>query len=343
MSQSQTAENEVAKVSARRRGVRRRLPKNVDGTMSIVSHIQEIRRRLVIALIFILIGTIFGYWWYGSNIGPIPSLGEILRQPYCQLPPEARFGSANGECRLLATSPFEMFLLRMKVGFLAGIVLMSPVWLGQIWGFITPGLRKNEKRWTMSVSMLAGLLFVVGATLAYLVLHNGLYFLLTVGEEAQIAALTGQQYFGFMLGLLLIFGVSFELPLLTVMLSFAGLITYKQISSKRRYIIVGLFAFAAVITPADPFSMIALGLSLTLMMEIAYLIIWFNDRRRKKRNANNPDWDVDATSPVAAADAVDSAAPVEAASAIEGSSGTAKRNSFNYAEVFRDESPGDGA
>src|SRR5699024_3936111 len=149
----------------RRRAFRRANQRPIAGAMSIVEHIQELRRRLIIAVIAILIGTILGYLWYGTNVGPLRSLGEILREPYCKLPSEVRFGAATGECRLLATGPFEMFLLRLKVGFIAGIVLSAPVWIGQIWGFITPGLKKNERRWAVSVSLVATLFFFFGAAL----------------------------------------------------------------------------------------------------------------------------------------------------------------------------------
>ncbi|RAV33382.1 twin-arginine translocase subunit TatC, partial [Corynebacterium heidelbergense] len=295
--------------STRRAKTRRshRAPKNADGTMTLVQHIQELRRRLLVALAAILLGTIVGYLWYGTRVGPIPSLGDILKAPYCSLPPESRFGSSTGDCRLLATGPFEMFVLRLKVGGLAGLVFSSPVWLGQIWGYITPGLKKNEKRWTLGVGGAAGALFVLGAVLAYFVLSQGLEFLMSIGDEAQIAALNGERYFSFAIGLLVIFGVSFEVPLLTVLLNLAGVISYQQLKEKRRYIIVVLFIFAAFATPGqDPVSMVCLALALCFMMEIATQIARFNDRRRKRQR---PGW-LDAQDETATS--IESAAPVAA-------------------------------
>ncbi|WP_181645957.1 twin-arginine translocase subunit TatC, partial [Corynebacterium heidelbergense] len=275
--------------------------------MTLVQHIQELRRRLLVALAAILLGTIVGYLWYGTRVGPIPSLGDILKAPYCSLPPESRFGSSTGDCRLLATGPFEMFVLRLKVGGLAGLVFSSPVWLGQIWGYITPGLKKNEKRWTLGVGGAAGALFVLGAVLAYFVLSQGLEFLMSIGDEAQIAALNGERYFSFAIGLLVIFGVSFEVPLLTVLLNLAGVISYQQLKEKRRYIIVVLFIFAAFATPGqDPVSMVCLALALCFMMEIATQIARFNDRRRKRQR---PGW-LDAQDETATS--IESAAPVAA-------------------------------
>ncbi|WP_296214638.1 twin-arginine translocase subunit TatC [uncultured Corynebacterium sp.] len=256
--------------------------------MTIVEHINELRKRVFIALVAIFIGTIIGYIWYNVEVGPIPSLGEVLRGPYCNLPPEARFGSEAGQCRLLATGPFEMFMLRLKVGALAGMVFSSPIWLGQIWAYITPGLHKNEKRWTLGVGISAGLLFTVGAVLAYFVLSYGLEFLLTIGDEAQIAALNGERYFSFAMALLLIFGVSFEVPLITVLLNLANVVSYQQLKDKRRFIWAFLFLFAAFVTPGqDPISMVILAISLCTMMEIATQIARLNDRRRKN---NQEEW-----------------------------------------------------
>lgn len=258
--------------------------------MSLVEHLTELRRRLLISLAAIAVGTVAGYLWYNVGVFGTPSLGEILKAPYCQLPPENRFGGETGECRLLATAPFEMFMLRLKVGFLAGLVLSAPVWFGQLWGFITPGLKTNEKRWTRSFVTVATLLFAIGAVLAYFVLSFGLDFLLTIGDNTQIAALNGTQYFSFALALLLIFGVSFEVPLVTAMLNLVGVLPYRVLKEKRRIIIMVLFVFAAVITPGqDPVSMVVLAVTLCLMMEIATQFARINDKRRAKRAGLAPE------------------------------------------------------
>ncbi|WPF67268.1 MULTISPECIES: twin-arginine translocase subunit TatC [unclassified Corynebacterium] len=257
--------------------------------MSIVEHIQELRRRLIISLLALAVGTIAGFIWYQHSFFGIPSLGEILRAPYCSVDPSRRVDlGSSGECRLLATGPFEMFMLRLKVGALVGSVLASPVWLAQIWGFITPGLLKNERRWTASFVSIAVILFVSGAVLAYFVLSYGLEFLLGIGDEAQEVLLSGQLYFNFMLSLLLIFGVSFEVPLVIAVLNIAGVLTYDQVKDKRRYIIVGLAIFAAFMTPGqDPISMVILTLALTALVELALQFCRWHDKRRKRER---PDW-----------------------------------------------------
>lgn len=283
--------------------------------MSIVEHIQELRRRLVISLLALGVGTIAGFIWYQHSFLGVPSLGEILRAPYCSVDPSKRVDlGASGECRLLATGPFEMFMLRLKVGALVGSVLSSPVWLAQIWGFITPGLLKNERRWTASFVSIAVVLFVAGAVLAYYVLAYGLEFLLTIGDEAQEVALTGQLYFSFMLSLLLIFGVSFEVPLLIAVLNIVGVLAYDQVKDKRRYIIVGLAVFAAFMTPGqDPVSMVVLTLALTALVELALQFCRWHDKRRHRAR---PDWldiDDEESTSIAAPAPVRSAASIRTA------------------------------
>lgn len=264
-----------------------------DGSMSLVDHLRELRRRLIYAVIALILGSLVGFIWYQHSVSTpwftMASLGDILRDPYCALPPENRADFTLGDdCRLLATSPFEMFLLRMKVGALAGIVLASPVWLYQIWSFVTPGLHKGERRWTFTFVSIAVLLFVGGAVLAYFVVDYGLAFLLTVGDETQVAALTGEKYFNFVLALLLIFGVSFEVPLIIGMLNVVGILAYEDIKDKRRMIIIVLFIFAAVMTPGqDPFSMMVLAFALTILVEFAIQFCRWNDKRRDKQR---PEW-----------------------------------------------------
>ncbi|WP_290595227.1 MULTISPECIES: twin-arginine translocase subunit TatC [Lawsonella] len=276
--------------------------------MALSEHLRELRKRVIIIVGILFLSMILGFIWYDLRIGNIPSLGEILRGPYCAIPPEGRLQLGDDNtCRLLATGPFEQFMLRLKVGSVAGIVFTSPFWLYQVWAFIAPGLYKKEKKFALLYVGVASLLFICGAVLAYFIVAKALDFLLNMGNNVQITALSGTQYFNFIIALIAIFGISFELPLLIVTLNIMGVVSYEQLKKWRRVAILALFCFAAFVTPGgDPISMTALALTLTVLQEIAIQICRVHDKRKKKER---PDWlatDDAAASPLESPDAITS-------------------------------------
>jgi len=248
--------------------------------MSLIEHIYEFRRRLAYALLAIVIGGVLGVIWFGTTVGPIPKLGAIVTGPYCALPPGVRIEFEGHGCTLLATQPFEQLMIRLKVGVAAGMVLTAPVWLYQVWAFIAPGLRSRERKYAITFVGFASVLFAAGAALAYMLLPGALKLLVGFGADTFATALAGDKYISFMLQLLLIFGVSFELPLLVVMLNRVGVVRYAQLKKWRRGMIFGLFVFAAFATPgSDPFSMLGLAGALTVLFELAIQVTRLHDRK----------------------------------------------------------------
>jgi sec-independent protein translocase protein TatC len=269
--------------------------------MTLMEHLYELRSRLFVALCAIAFGGVIGFIWWGVSPFGLPSLGDLLTGPYCALPPTLRLTPNPGRCQLLQTAPFEVFTLRMKVGVAAGAVLTAPIWIYQIWAFITPGLYAKERKFAVTFVGTASVLFAGGAVLAYFVVPTGLSFLVNLGGGQFITALTGQSYVSFLLTMLAVFGLTFELPLLVVMLNRAGVLPYAKLQRWQRGILFGLFVVAAVATPGnDPISMLALAFALVVLFETSVLIARAHDRAVARQRAEQgwDDLDPDEPSPL---------------------------------------------
>jgi sec-independent protein translocase protein TatC len=246
--------------------------------MSLIAHLTELRNRIAKALLALLVATAVAFWWYDHG------LGEFIRAPYCNLPAGLRYGGDKNGCGLLITDVFGGVFIRLKVAFLAGAVLSAPLWLYQLWAFITPGLKRNEKRYGVGFVAASTILFVAGAVLAYISLSKGLQLLLGLAGQGVIVALTAQDYIGFVLSLLVAFGVSFEVPLIAIALNLVGVLPYSLLAKSRRWLFFLTLVFAAVITPTqDPFTMMLMAGPMILLFEGAIQIARVVDKRRARR------------------------------------------------------------
>jgi sec-independent protein translocase protein TatC len=262
-----------------RRVIRRR-QRPADGTMSLRDHIAELRSRLIKALFWVLVGAVVGWILY-------PQILDVLKEPYCSLPADRRFNPSTGqECQLAFFGPLDGFVLRIKVGAIFGIILASPFWLYQLWAFVTPGLRKNEKRWTTVFVFSATLLFLAGAVISYFTIGKALSLLVNLAGPGTVSVLAVPQYVGFVTSMLLVFGAAFELPLLVTMLNLVGVLSAARLIRWQRLSIFLIFVFAAVATPSqDPVSMLMLAIPMSLLFELSVLLAWLHDRRKARREA----------------------------------------------------------
>jgi sec-independent protein translocase protein TatC len=250
---------------------------NPEGRMTALDHLRELRRRLIITLIIITAGAIAGWYLYDPVL-------RLLERPYCNVDPRYRFAGGDGSCVLVYHGVLDGFHMRLKVAFATGAALTAPLWLYQVWAFITPGLRKKERRFTVAFVLASTLLFALGAVLAYLVLERGLSFLLGQAGPNVVALLTVNSYLSFVLKMLIAFGVAFELPLIVVLANLAGVLPARALRKSQRVAIFLIFVFAAVATPsADPFSMCAMAVPMVALFEAAVLIATVHDKRKAQQ------------------------------------------------------------
>jgi len=249
--------------------------------MSLLEHLYELRARLLKSLVAVLATTVVAFIYFRP-------IFAFMIHPYCALPAAVRGGTDR--CGLYAIGVLDQFNARLRVAIIVGLAAAAPVWLYQLWRFVTPALHRHERRWTAIFVGAASVLFGAGSALAYLFLSGGLHFLLSVAGGEVTTLLSVDAYLSYVTAMLLIFGLAFEFPLLVVMLNLAGVLPYARLKSWRRGMIFALFLFAALVTPSqDPYTMTALALALWLLYEVALVIARVHDRRAARRSPAR-DW-----------------------------------------------------
>jgi sec-independent protein translocase protein TatC len=250
----------------------------IDQGMTLVEHLTELRKRLIICVLAVAVGMVVAFLAYNWII-------EFLLHPYKELVASRPEASITGG-QLLQTDPLEGFGVRMKTSAYAGIGLAMPVLLWQIWKFVTPGLYEHEKRWAVPFVASALVLFVLGAMLAYFTLPRALDFLVTIAGDEFVSAFQASKYFQLVTYMMLAFGVGFEFPIVLIFLQLAGVVDAGMLRRARRFAVVGICILVAVITPSgDPISMLMLSVPMVVFYEAAILIGSLLTRRRAEAPA----------------------------------------------------------
>jgi len=257
---------------------------DASAAMPLTEHLRELRSRLVKSGIAIGLGMVVGWIYYDQ-------LFTWLSAPFEGAVEAAR--EQGRDVTLALTGVADPFVLQMQIAAIAGVVLSSPIWLYQLWRFVTPGLHKNEKRWAIGFVAVATPLFLAGVVMAYMVLPLGLQVLLGFTPENVENIVSVDRYLSFFIRTVIVFGVGFLLPLVLVLLNFAGVLSGQRLLGWWRWIILIVIIFAAVATPTgDPINLLLLAGPILLLVAMAVGIALLNDRRRarKRRRAGDIDY-----------------------------------------------------
>ncbi|MGW1885771.1 twin-arginine translocase subunit TatC [Streptomyces sp. NPDC001970] len=252
--------------------------------MPLGEHLRELRNRLIKAVGAILLVTVVAALFYKQLIG-------FLIDPLPGCAPGGLVGENDAErCGVISLNGLlSPFSLALKVSITAGVVAASPVWLYQLWVFVAPGLHRHERKYTL-VFLGAGIpLFLSGAAVAYWILPTTARVLISITPDKTTNLLPVDDFLDLATRMVVIFGLSFELPVFLVLLNLGGVITARRMTGWWRGMLMGIAAFAALATPStDPLSMLLLAAPISLLYLGACATAWCNDRRRKRTGRAEP-------------------------------------------------------
>ena len=248
---------------------------------SFTSHFIELRTRLLNSLIFIFIVFIISYIF-------AEQIYNFLVEPYAKAVKDDLVSR-----RLIFTALHETFITYIKVAFFSAIFLGSPVLLIQLYKFIAPGLYKNEKRAILPYLISTPILFLLGGLLVYyLIMPLAIKFFLsfeTIGSNSnlpiQLEAKVNE-YLSLIMRLIFAFGISFQLPILLNLLARVGVVNSNYLKTRRRYVIVIIFAMAAILTPPDPITQVGLAIPLLLLYELSIFTVKFTEKKKEEEIEN---------------------------------------------------------
>lgn len=253
--------------------VPKRVRRDPDGRMPLGAHLRELRNRVFKAGVGILLGAIAGWFLYDPVLEALTAPIQVVA---AQAGREAspNFGSV--------ASPFD---LKLRIASFIGFIVSSPIWIYQLWAFITPGLTRRERGYALGFFFVSVPLFLAGGYLAFRAMPNFVRFLVSFSPEGFSNFIDAQVYLGFVMRLILTFGLSFLVPVVLVGINFIGLMSGRIMLKGWRWVVVASFGFAAIATPTpDVMSMFLLALPLLVLFFLAIGIALLNDRRRRRKD-----------------------------------------------------------
>jgi len=259
------------------RYARAKRQENPEGRMPLLDHLRELRNRVVKVAVAILVGAGLSWAFYNR-------IWAFVQRPYCQAVTYCKTNVVGHS--LILNGVMDGFYLHLKVAIICGAILTCPIWLYQLWAFVAPGMYAKEKRWTYTFLGTAVPLFGLGCYFAYLAMSRGLNFF--IGMSGGLTNLfTADTYLGYWIAMILGFGLCFEVPLFLVMLNLVRVVTHERFRKWRRMILFMVFVFAGIASPSpDPLTMLLLGGVVAVLVEVAEVLIYLNDRRYAR---NHPD------------------------------------------------------
>tara|TARA_B110000444_G_C18779423_1_gene566650 strand:+ start:262 stop:1026 length:765 start_codon:yes stop_codon:yes gene_type:complete len=244
------------------------IDKKKDQEGSFVLHLTELRSRLIKSFLFLLIAFIICYIFSED-------IYKFLIKPYSNAVIDS-----NLDRRMIFTALHEAFLTYLKVAFFASFFITSPIILTQLWKFVAPGLYKNEKQALLPYLIATPLLFILGGMLVYyLIMPLAIKFFLSFESQADVGSIAIQleakvnEYLSLIMRLIFAFGISFQLPIILSLLARIGVLDSTYLKTRRKYVIVIIFAIAAILTPPDPITQIGLALPLLILYELSILTV----------------------------------------------------------------------
>ena len=258
--------------------------------MALREHLAELRQRVTRAAIGLLLGSVAGWWLWADHVYP------ALQRPLTEVADEQAINASVNFGAIGSALDFQI-----KGSIWVGVLVSSPVWLYQLWAFITPGLTSKERRYAVGFIAAALPLFLAGAALAWWVLPNAVKFLIDFTPAEASNVIDATVYLSFAMRIIMAFGLAFLMPVVLVGLNFAGLLTGRAVLKQWRITVFLCFVFAAVATPTpDALSLFTLAVPMIALFGLAVGICLLNDRRRARRS-DEPDYsglDDDAASPL---------------------------------------------